>query len=94
MTAANAAIPPGVKGALDDAFQFAERDGSRHSYVTREWVEALLATCAAATAAAERESIIALAREKQATYWVGPDDHPAPRRPFALLLQFGEAPGP
>jgi hypothetical protein len=32
-----------VRIALTDAFQFAEADGSRHSQVTREWVEGLLA---------------------------------------------------
>ena len=40
--------------------------------------------------AAERERIRQLAIKHQATYWVGPDDSLAPRRPFALLLQFGE----
>ena len=43
-----------------------------------------------AGAAAERERIRQLAIKRQATYWIGPDDHPAPRRPFALLIQFGE----
>ena len=36
---------------------------------------------------AERERVVALSREVQATYWVGPDDHPAPRRPFFFLIR-------
>lgn len=31
-----------VESELDDAFQFTNPDGSRHGYVTREWVERLL----------------------------------------------------
>ena len=41
-----------VKAELDDAFQFTKPDGSRHGYVTREWVEALIATQAASASAA------------------------------------------
>ena len=44
-----------VRNELDDAFQFAEASGQRHGYVTREWVQALLATHAASAAAAEME---------------------------------------
>lgn len=44
-----------VRAELDDAFQFTERDGSRHGYVTREWVQVLIATQAASAGAAERE---------------------------------------
>ena|ERR1700691_2157017 len=33
----------GVRIELTDAFQFADDDGGRHSHVSREWVESLLA---------------------------------------------------
>lgn len=45
-----------VRRKLDDAFQFTEDDGSRHSHVTRAWVEALLVAHSASVAAAEAES--------------------------------------
>lgn len=35
---------PAVDAELRDAFQFTNPDGSRHGYVTRAWVETLLAT--------------------------------------------------
>lgn len=41
-------------------------------------------------AAAERERIVALSREVQATYWVGPDGSLAPRRPFFFLIYESE----
>jgi hypothetical protein len=59
-------------GELRSRLEVAER--------TAEWIAVQART-------AERDRIIALAREKQATYWVGPDDSLAPRRPFALLLR-------
>jgi hypothetical protein len=52
------AVAASVSGELDDAFQFTDNDGSRHSYVTRAWVEALLAKYAASAAAAERERLL------------------------------------
>jgi hypothetical protein len=82
-----------VKNELDDAFQFTGEGGYRHGYVTREWVEALLATHAASAAAAERGACIHLATEHDATYLVpcyGDDHerglHTHHRRPFADLL--------
>lgn len=57
-----------VKAELDDAFQFTDRDGSRHGYVTRAWVESLLAHHAASAVAAERERLAQLADQKRAGY--------------------------
>lgn len=48
-----AAMLDEVRAELDDAFQFTQPGGSRHGYVTRAWVEALLATQAASAAEAE-----------------------------------------
>ena len=61
------AVLASVKAELDDAFQFSGKDGVRHAYVTREWVQVLLAEYAASAAAAERESIIRLAADHAAT---------------------------
>lgn len=86
-----------VKAELDDAFQFTDRDGSRHGYVTRAWVESLLAHHAASAAAAERERVARLAEEHGATYSDCPCD---PARgigdpshgpvPFADLIREGK----
>jgi hypothetical protein len=57
-----------VKGKLDDAFQFTERGGSRHSYVSREWVETLLAHHAAAAVTAERERCIEVVLREAGIY--------------------------
>jgi hypothetical protein len=65
-----------VKNELDDAFQFTDRDGSRHSYVTRDWVQSLLAHHAASAAATECERIITVARKLDATYPVTLEPEP------------------
>jgi hypothetical protein len=80
-----------VRHELDDAFQFANADGSRHGYVTREWVQALLATHAASAGAAECERIITLASAMRATI---PADHPeGARASFADYLRVTAAEG-
>ena len=54
MSASGYVPPAEIEAELDDAFQFTEADGSRHSYVSRAWVEKLLA----AATTAEREATV------------------------------------
>lgn len=56
-----------------------------------EVAEAVLEAVKPHLASAERERIVALSREVQATYWVGPDDSLAPRRPFFFLIRESSA---
>jgi hypothetical protein len=79
-----------VKGELDDAFQFTERDGSRHSYVTRAWVESLLSLHAASAAAAERARCVQVARDVKAAYPVTLDPSQGHLSGLETAFPFGD----
>jgi hypothetical protein len=79
-----------VKNELDDAFQFTNLDGSRHGYVTREWVQALLAIHAASAGAAQQEADAQLANQHQAMAWDKPGHGWTSAQPGVVRVPFAD----